>query len=217
MSLKASLQTIFFPPSTSKINNNAGTGHPRPCGDCAGSHRARPAVPRVRRDGGRGAARGAVPRDALDAAGEGGGVPVAGGLGVELAACAAQAHRGLLAADGLPAGVVVRDVRARGPRPARARHGAARRVLRRARRGHGHGGSAAHVPGHDETRASTCPWAVWTRTWTAEENRHGDILGKYMYLSGRVGMRMVEKTVQYLIGSGMVRIFRSWVTFHCFS
>jgi hypothetical protein len=38
-----------------------------------------------------------------------------------------------------------------------------------------------------------------------------------MYLSGRVDMRMVEKTVQYLIGSGMVRIFRSWVTFHCFS
>ncbi|BAC06230.1 putative stearoyl-acyl carrier protein desaturase [Oryza sativa Japonica Group] len=55
----------------------------------------------------------------------------------------------------------------------------------------------------DETGASACPWAVWTRTWTAEENRHGDILGKYMYLSGRVDMRMVEKTVQYLIGSGM--------------
>ncbi|EES01858.1 hypothetical protein BDA96_03G407100 [Sorghum bicolor] len=55
----------------------------------------------------------------------------------------------------------------------------------------------------DETGASACPWAVWTRAWTAEENRHGDILGKYMYLSGRVDMRMVEKTVQYLIGSGM--------------
>ncbi|KAL6616488.1 hypothetical protein ACP70R_038758 [Stipagrostis hirtigluma subsp. patula] len=55
----------------------------------------------------------------------------------------------------------------------------------------------------DETGASACPWAVWTRSWTAEENRHGDILSKYMYLSGRVDMRMVEKTVQYLIGSGM--------------
>ncbi|TVU36294.1 hypothetical protein EJB05_18224, partial [Eragrostis curvula] len=55
----------------------------------------------------------------------------------------------------------------------------------------------------DETGASACPWAVWTRAWTAEENRHGDVLGKYMYLSGRVDMRMVEKTVQYLIGSGM--------------
>jgi acyl-[acyl-carrier-protein] desaturase len=56
----------------------------------------------------------------------------------------------------------------------------------------------------DETGASSDPWAMWTRTWTAEENRHGDLLGKYLYLSGRVDMRMVEKTVQYLIGSGMV-------------
>lgn len=56
----------------------------------------------------------------------------------------------------------------------------------------------------DETGASASPWAVWTRMWTAEENRHGDLLGKYLYLSGRVDMRMLERTVQYLIGSGMV-------------
>ncbi|XP_058089739.1 stearoyl-[acyl-carrier-protein] 9-desaturase 6, chloroplastic-like [Magnolia sinica] len=55
----------------------------------------------------------------------------------------------------------------------------------------------------DETGASAGPWAVWTRAWTAEENRHGDLLGKYLYLSGRVDMRMVERTVQYLIGAGM--------------
>ncbi|XP_058075673.1 stearoyl-[acyl-carrier-protein] 9-desaturase 6, chloroplastic-like [Magnolia sinica] len=55
----------------------------------------------------------------------------------------------------------------------------------------------------DETGASDSPWAVWTRAWTAEENRHGDLLGKYLYLSGRVDMRMVERTVQYLIGAGM--------------
>ncbi|XP_010911760.1 stearoyl-[acyl-carrier-protein] 9-desaturase 1, chloroplastic [Elaeis guineensis] len=55
----------------------------------------------------------------------------------------------------------------------------------------------------DETGASSSPWAVWTRSWTAEENRHGDLLGKYLYLSGRVDMKMIEKTVQYLIGSGM--------------
>uniref|UniRef100_A0A6V7NHV9 Acyl-[acyl-carrier-protein] desaturase n=1 Tax=Ananas comosus var. bracteatus TaxID=296719 RepID=A0A6V7NHV9_ANACO len=55
----------------------------------------------------------------------------------------------------------------------------------------------------DETGASASPWAVWTRAWTAEENRHGDALGKYLYLSGRVDMRMVEKTVQYLVGAGM--------------
>eukprot|EP01018_Ginkgo_biloba_P035360 Gb_30830 [translate_table: standard] len=55
----------------------------------------------------------------------------------------------------------------------------------------------------DETGASPSPWAVWTRAWTAEENRHGDLLNKYVYLSGRVDMRQIEKTIQYLIGSGM--------------
>ncbi|CAN1262085.1 Stearoyl-[acyl-carrier-protein] 9-desaturase, chloroplastic [Linum perenne] len=48
----------------------------------------------------------------------------------------------------------------------------------------------------DETGASPTSWAIWTRAWTAEENRHGDLLNKYLYLSGR-------KTIQYLIGSGM--------------
>ncbi|XP_050374282.1 stearoyl-[acyl-carrier-protein] 9-desaturase, chloroplastic [Argentina anserina] len=55
----------------------------------------------------------------------------------------------------------------------------------------------------DETGASPTPWAVWTRAWTAEENRHGDLLNKYLYLCGRVDMRQIEKTIQYLIGSGM--------------
>jgi hypothetical protein len=57
----------------------------------------------------------------------------------------------------------------------------------------------------DETGASPTSWAVWTRAWTAEENRHGDLLNKYLYLTGRVDMRQIEKTIQYLIGSGMVR------------
>ncbi|KAK9672170.1 hypothetical protein RND81_12G081700 [Saponaria officinalis] len=55
----------------------------------------------------------------------------------------------------------------------------------------------------DETGASPTSWAIWTRAWTAEENRHGDLLNKYLYLTGRVNMRAVEKTIQYLIGSGM--------------
>ncbi|XP_017974175.1 PREDICTED: stearoyl-[acyl-carrier-protein] 9-desaturase, chloroplastic [Theobroma cacao] len=55
----------------------------------------------------------------------------------------------------------------------------------------------------DETGGSLTPWAIWTRAWTAEENRHGDLLNKYLYLSGRVDMRQIEKTIQYLIGSGM--------------
>lgn len=56
----------------------------------------------------------------------------------------------------------------------------------------------------DETGASLSPWAVWTRAWTAEENRHGDLLRTFLYLSGRVDMLMIEKTVQHLIGAGMV-------------
>ncbi|XP_031120924.1 stearoyl-[acyl-carrier-protein] 9-desaturase 6, chloroplastic-like [Ipomoea triloba] len=55
----------------------------------------------------------------------------------------------------------------------------------------------------DETGASQNPWAAWTRAWTAEENRHGDLLRTYLYLSGRVDMTMIEKTVQYLLGVGM--------------
>jgi len=46
------------------------------------------------------------------------------------------------------------------------------------------------------------PWSKWVRQWTGEENRHGDVLNKYLYLSGRVNMREVEITTQYLISDG---------------
>lgn len=45
-------------------------------------------------------------------------------------------------------------------------------------------------------------WTKWVRHWTAEENRHGDVLNKYLYLSGRVNMREIEKTIQYLVADG---------------
>ncbi len=45
-------------------------------------------------------------------------------------------------------------------------------------------------------------WAKWLRQWTGEENRHGDLLSKYLYLSGRVNMREVEITTQHLINDG---------------
>jgi acyl-[acyl-carrier-protein] desaturase len=45
-------------------------------------------------------------------------------------------------------------------------------------------------------------WMKWNRYWTAEENRHGDLLNKYLYLSGRVNMRMMEISTQYLIADG---------------
>ncbi|RXG21177.1 acyl-ACP desaturase [Leeuwenhoekiella aequorea] len=45
-------------------------------------------------------------------------------------------------------------------------------------------------------------WSKWVRSWTAEENRHGDLLNKYLYLSGRVNMREMEVSTQYLISDG---------------
>lgn len=46
-------------------------------------------------------------------------------------------------------------------------------------------------------------WSKWVRMWTAEENRHGDLLNKYVYLSGRVNMRQMEISTQHLIADGM--------------
>ncbi|MBW1295185.1 acyl-ACP desaturase [Aquimarina litoralis] len=45
-------------------------------------------------------------------------------------------------------------------------------------------------------------WSRWVRYWTSEENRHGDVLNKYLYLSGRVNMIEVERTTQHLINDG---------------
>ncbi len=45
-------------------------------------------------------------------------------------------------------------------------------------------------------------WMKWVRHWSAEENRHGDLLNKYLYLSGRVDMKQMEISTQYLIADG---------------
>ena len=54
----------------------------------------------------------------------------------------------------------------------------------------------------DQTGSSDSPWARWVRGWTSEENRHGDLLNRYLALSGRVNMRSVEVTVHHLINNG---------------
>jgi len=54
----------------------------------------------------------------------------------------------------------------------------------------------------DSTGASYSSWAKWSRGWTSEENRHGDLLNKYLYLTGRVDMKAVEVTVHHLINNG---------------
>lgn len=46
------------------------------------------------------------------------------------------------------------------------------------------------------------PWAKWMRGWSAEENRHGDLLNAYLRLTGRVDMRSVETTIHHLIANG---------------
>ncbi len=54
----------------------------------------------------------------------------------------------------------------------------------------------------DKKGTSENPWAQWSKSWTAEENRHGDVLKKYLYLTGRVNMRAFELTIQFLIRNG---------------
>jgi len=54
----------------------------------------------------------------------------------------------------------------------------------------------------DPTGTSESAWAKWSRGWTSEENRHGDLLNKYLYLGGRCDMRSIEVTIQHLITSG---------------
>lgn len=50
--------------------------------------------------------------------------------------------------------------------------------------------------------ASDKGWVKWSRRWTAEENRHGDLLNKYLYLTGRADMRQVEITIHNLLANG---------------
>ncbi len=54
----------------------------------------------------------------------------------------------------------------------------------------------------DPTGTTDTPWAWWLRGWTAEENRHGDLLNAYLRLTGRVDMRAVEVTIHHLTRNG---------------
>jgi acyl-[acyl-carrier-protein] desaturase len=62
----------------------------------------------------------------------------------------------------------------------------------------------ACMEGVSEAGASSqSPWAVWNRAWCGEENRHGDVLSRYLVLSGRVNMREVDVVINNLIYDGM--------------
>jgi len=54
----------------------------------------------------------------------------------------------------------------------------------------------------DPTGTTDTPWAQWLRGWTAEENRHGDLLNAYLRLTGRVDMHSIELTIHHLIKNG---------------
>lgn len=58
------------------------------------------------------------------------------------------------------------------------------------------------VEGINQLEGKANAWTQWVRQWTGEENRHGDVLNKYLYLSGRVNMREIEITTQHLISDG---------------
>lgn len=60
------------------------------------------------------------------------------------------------------------------------------------------------LEGINEERSLLSPsgWVRWSKAWTAEENRHGDLLNKYLYLTGRVDMKAVEQTIHRLITNG---------------
>jgi acyl-[acyl-carrier-protein] desaturase len=61
------------------------------------------------------------------------------------------------------------------------------------------------VPGINEERSlvSEKGWVKWSRMWTAEENRHGDLLNKYIFLTGRADMKEVEITIHNLLSNGV--------------
>jgi acyl-[acyl-carrier-protein] desaturase len=58
------------------------------------------------------------------------------------------------------------------------------------------------IVNEEKDLTSTNGWVRWSRAWTAEENRHGDLLNKYLYLSGRCDMKEVEQTIHRLIYNG---------------
>src|SRR5690554_6830534 len=58
------------------------------------------------------------------------------------------------------------------------------------------------VEGIDQHNGVDNGWSKGVRAWTAEENRHRDVLNKYHYLSGRLNVSEEEITTRHLIADG---------------
>ena len=54
----------------------------------------------------------------------------------------------------------------------------------------------------DLTGSHDSAWGKWTRWWTAEENRHGDLMHSYLNFMPKLNMHAVERDIQYLISRG---------------
>jgi acyl-[acyl-carrier-protein] desaturase len=49
---------------------------------------------------------------------------------------------------------------------------------------------------------ASSPWMQWSRAWAGEENRHGELLTRFLLLSGRVRGSEFERAIQTLIRNG---------------
>ncbi len=56
--------------------------------------------------------------------------------------------------------------------------------------------------GFDRSGVGDGGLAQWTRGWVAEEKRHGDVLARYLFASGRVNLKAIEITIHNLLRNG---------------
>lgn len=59
-----------------------------------------------------------------------------------------------------------------------------------------------HAAVADDSGVDQSAWARWSRSWTAEENRHGDAMSLWARFCGRFDIRAIEQTIQHLISRG---------------
>lgn len=56
--------------------------------------------------------------------------------------------------------------------------------------------------GFDRSGVGEGGLATWIRGWVAEEKRHGDVLARYLFATGRVNLKAIEITIHNLLRNG---------------
>lgn len=56
--------------------------------------------------------------------------------------------------------------------------------------------------GFDPSGVGDTGLASWIRGWVAEEKRHGDVLNRYLFATGRVNLKAIEITIHNLLRNG---------------